>query len=159
MEEKLILFKTAKLAKKKGFNVECLQAYRIWKENIRKSETEKSALEDIQVEYEPDYRGGSWEVVKKFYQSKEHTLAPTQSLLQKWLREKHNIHVNTFLDTTGTWSQGEAVKIFYGYEIMRETEPGVNRLDCIDIFVDAFTNSYEEALEKGLYEALKLIEK
>jgi len=62
--------------------------------------------------------------------------APTQSLLQKWLREVHNIHVVivgsptyspcVMLNGTNYWRQDD--------ELL-----------------------YEEALEKGLQEALKLI--
>ena len=71
----------------------------------------------------------------------------TQSLLQKWLREEHLTFVNVFLGT----------KITYGYRI--------HNLRARDIYEDAsgriyhkaeFT-TYEEALEQGLIEALKLI--
>ena len=90
MKEQLISFETAKLAKEKGFDIPCLYAYRIWRENIKK--TDKNPLQGLNIEYEP-YMGGSSASIKFYYQSKQYTLAPTQSLLQKWLREKHNIIV------------------------------------------------------------------
>jgi hypothetical protein len=67
-------------------------------------------------------------------------LAPTQSLLQRWLREEHGIDI-CILPYAGP-------EISYGYIIyiddkeIRKVEPW----------------SYEKALEQGLQEALKLIE-
>ena len=66
---------------------------------------------------------------------------PTQSLLQKWLREVHNIHVIAV-------SGGENGLPSYDYCVM------VNR---INHNLDDGDYSYEEALEKGLQESLKLI--
>lgn len=61
----------------------------------------------------------------------------TQSLLQRWLREKHNIHITinckrTDLSLDGFWYVVKSLssKMF---------------------------NTYEQALEEGLYKALKLI--
>lgn len=68
--------------------------------------------------------------------------APTQSLLQKWLRHVHKIHVSP---------------IFIG--------PDTNKYQCrIDIensgksaIYSKWFTSYEECLDAGLQEALKLI--
>lgn len=65
MEDTLITFETAELAKEKGFNIPCKHLY------------------DIKTgEYSDGYIFG--DVI----------LAPTQSLLQKWLRDKYNWHWN-----------------------------------------------------------------
>lgn len=66
----------------------------------------------------------------------------TQSLLAKWLRKEYNIHVypEPFLN-----SQFKFGGYFY------------NILSKIVIEGEEEFKTYEEALEKGLYEALKLI--
>ena len=70
------------------------------------------------------------------------TLAPTQSLLAKWLREEHNIIV--LVDYEGI--DGYYYK-FYSYK------EGNKNYDASD----KNYNTYEEAYEIGLQEALKLI--
>lgn len=66
--------------------------------------------------------------------------APTQSLLQKWLRETHNIHL--YIIPTGFKLSKRFIPQFRfsGYE-----------------YKDLDFKTYEEALEKGLQEALNLI--
>jgi len=122
MEEQLIKFETAKLAKEKGFDIKTLNVWADFKLVPPKCR-EVSASELFQNEY----------------------YAPTQSLLQKWLRDVHNIEV----------------------EPCRIDLKGSNNYDCnVEIWKKNNTYSteysvhgktYEEALEKGLQEALKLI--
>lgn len=69
--------------------------------------------------------------------------APTQSLLQKWLREVHNIHTNVHYGLTFTFKINGDLK---GNDYVDYSE--------MDKF---WGRTYEEALEKGLQEALKLI--
>lgn len=57
---------------------------------------------------------------------------PTQSIAAKWLREKHNLHICIFNNVAG-----------YCYEVAK-TDNGTHI-------------TYEEALEEGLKETLKLI--
>ena len=64
----------------------------------------------------------------------------TQSLLQKWLREEHNIHITITSISQESWQ----------YHI---TKPGQRLGDNYE--EDFYT--YEEALESGLHQALKLI--
>lgn len=68
--------------------------------------------------------------------------APTQSLLQKWLREEHSLHImiSCLLGGGG-----------YMFDVL-ETMYGDKRTVCVKEF-----KTYEEALENGLQEALKLI--
>ena len=70
-------------------------------------------------------------------------LAPAQSLAQKWLREKHNIHVEIYRNASG-----------WGW-ILTTTNTGSTLLEINN---DIFFDTYEEALEEGLKEGLKLIE-
>ena len=139
MEEQLIKLQTAKLAKEKGFDVICEKAY---------FETLKHTLEtsrdgEITFPYKPP------RILKRSY-GDEFTIfiaeAPTQSLIQKWLREKHNIHVSP----RESWSIDntlEYVCTVNGNHVTHgiKNKP-INRFD-----------TYEQALEIGLQEGLKLI--
>jgi hypothetical protein len=62
---------------------------------------------------------------------------PTQSLLQRWLREVHNIDINMAKDSLDIYHCSV-------YNNLTVCNP-------------LFSRQYEEALEKGLQEALKLI--
>ena len=100
MKDEIITLETAKLAKKKGFNI------------------------PVSDYINPD-------------SIEENYSAPTQSLLQRWLRETHNTHITirckrTDLSLDGFWYV-------------------INSLES------KMFNTYEQALEEGLYEALKLI--
>lgn len=70
--------------------------------------------------------------------------APTQSLLTKWLRETHKTYIQIFLvDEWGYWC----------YEILTaDSAP-----DRIVASGSKCYPTYEEALEEGLFQALKLI--
>jgi len=68
---------------------------------------------------------------------------PTQSMLQKWLRDKHDIHL-----CIEVWESDGANK--YEVTIMSNLFPE-------DVEDEELFDTYEEALEKGLKEALKLI--
>jgi hypothetical protein len=131
MKEQLITFETAKLAKEKGFNG---KSYFYWMLNepdkLKKAFNKKSPWD---FNFESEYKTPS-----------ESITAPTQSLLQKWLRDIHNIDV---------WSQPFVRKQSlpdesYSYFLFKD---GVWMNDGVN-FID-----FEEALEKGLQEALKLI--
>lgn len=141
MEEQLITFETAKLAKEKGFNEMCHNAYHIYRENLHKSGL---GLVKLDLEFEP-YMGGQSSIIKEFYQSKHYTLAPTQSLLQKWLREKHSI----FCEVKVGLQHNDFM--FSSYIITKDGR-GYK-------FRSNFYDTYEEALKYGLQEALKLINK
>jgi hypothetical protein len=115
MEDQLISFETAKLAKEKGYDFE-----------------------------------NTWEYIDKMFRYK-HDMTRfliTQSLLQKWLREKHNIIITPKTDFIAwecvvdhpDWTEELLVD-----KIRTEKEP-------LGVFY-----YYEEALEAGLQKALTLI--
>ena len=122
MEEQLISFKVANLAKDKGL------------------------FENEVIEYySEDYKEESCSGVRSFPKC-------TQSLLQKWLRDKHNIFVEPSLNFTS-----DDYPLWYNCGVM-------SNIKDIDSFkwhgVEcsySFYETYEEALEVGLYEALKLL--
>ena len=114
MEEQLISLKTAKLAKKKGLTYEDIgQSFRS----------------------NGDFTYG---------RNDEHFFpAPTQSILQKWLREIHKIYIMV----EPLFKQNEDLN-FYGWRGCKNVYPST---------IGGIGNTYEEALEKGLQDGLKLI--
>jgi len=136
MNDQLISFDTAKLAKEKGFNIVCYD-----------NGNERSYDEDGEVVY------GS---VKSWDDSK--CPAPTQSLLQTWLREKKSTAISI---TTGANIDPEGNHTYTyqgGVMIMKDKyyEHGDIKNKQSDDF-QAFFKTYEEALEAGLKHALTLI--
>lgn len=116
MEEQLVSFETAVKAKEKGFN-------------------EKSKMYGSQnIPQIENYNETKYNIYRDYY------FAPTQSLLQKWLRDIHNIDVTVkpFIKVV--------VKVGYHYEINSKTDYGSN-----------IAQTYEQALEVGLQKALNLI--
>ena len=119
MKEELIKFETAKLAKEKKFNEIVKTAYGKSEESLYESNcTNKNS--------------------KNTFLS-----APTQSLLQKWLGEVHNIHV--YVTPESISKENEAYFFHIWGDEVRQHFRGV------------FGKKYEETLEFGLQEALKLI--
>ena len=133
MEDTRITFETAKLAKEKGFYQE---------PNRRKVPY---------YNYKGEFNGDVTDFLRKYLREEdtsevESVSAPTQSLLAKWLREKHEIYVTP--------------RESYAFDQTLEFVCSVN-----NIFVNHGNNDepvnrfkvYEDAYEKGLQEALKLI--
>ena len=130
MQEQLISFETAKLAKGKGFP------------------QETNRLEIPYYNYKGEFKGdvSDWRI-RKYIRGEdtsdiEFVSAPTQSLLAKWLREEHNIIV--LVDYEGI--DGYYYK-FYSYK------EGNKNYDASG----KNYNTYEDAYEIGLQEALKQI--
>lgn len=81
MEEELITYPTAVLAKEKGFNQ--------LKQGVYYTKDKEHCL--VGWGFKDDFAIYS---------------APTQSLLQKWLREVHNIHITIYYHKSGKFSVG-----------------------------------------------------
>lgn len=125
MEDQLISFETAKLAKEKGCDIpSVLVMYHPSKIKngfeIKGKYTKRT--------YKDYYKNVSGDRIERIH-------IISQTSLQKWLREKHNIHINIH------WSEK-------GYIVFEKA----HELDNTHWY-----ETYEEALEAGLYEALKLI--
>ena len=125
MVEQLISFETAKLAKEKGFPQE---------PNRRKVPY---------YNYKGEFNGDVTDFLRKYLRDEdtsdvESVSAPTQSLLAKWLREQHNIHLIAYKNIN-----------IDGYDWCFITTDGITNINSY--------NTYEEAYEIGLQEALKLI--
>ena len=127
MEEQLISFETAKLAKEKGF---------------------KLPLHSNRNYYNLNGNIHPYNWFNQF-ELADYTDAPTQSLLQKWLREVHKI--NIFISSKTI--ENKTIFIPHGRTIPDTIK---NNL-IVDIIQYCTNNTYEEALEIALFEALKLI--
>ena len=127
IEEQLISFETAKLLKEKGF-----KEYR-----NNKSYSSKGKISDWEHYY--DYNGKPETL--GVYQ--DHIAAISQTFVQKWLREKHNIHIQI-------------------HHFTNQPMNGEMWENCYQLFLNdegkhPYYRTYEETLELGLFEALNLI--
>ena len=126
MEDTRVTFETAKLAKEKGFF------------------QETNRLEIPYYNYKGEFKGdvSDWRI-RKYIRGEdtsdiEFVSAPTQSLLAKWLREEHNIHLIAYKNIN-----------IDGYDWCYITTDGITNINSY--------KTYEEAYEIGLQEALNLI--
>lgn len=178
MKEQLISFKTAKLAKEKGFGWKCYATYhdypnmykRYSKEKLIKKNLDKVGLGynyDTIVISSTEERNGYLGVSppKEFirYSKFENILrnsnddysefwysAPTQSLLQKWLREKFNIQIEI---SVGVKYIENILTNLYSYSVFTPSSQLKENLK----FSPKKFKSYEEALEEALEKALRSI--
>lgn len=140
MNEQLISFETAKLAKEKGFDIPCQWAF-------GKNGEEPINFNEYHYEFSKDnlIHGDNFNFYKGVYRN---ISAPTQSLLQKWLFETHKLYVEVRL--THGHDKVHFYPIIYDCNVHRPKEKSM---------YDLYNYNYipEEAFEKGLQEALKLI--
>jgi len=121
MDDELIKFKTAKLANEKG--------YCITTEGSYKADGGMHPTSSLEARF----------------------LAPTQSLLQRWLRKVHNIDVEPYqIQLLSANREIEMTDNEYSYKILVK---GIMEF----VTNDNEFETYEEALEKGLYTALNLL--
>ena len=132
MKEELTSFETSVLAKEKGFS------------NIIIGESFK-AYSKIKNIITHCYDEGNKDYVQDQIKSDtpNHYQAPTQSLLQKWLREIHNVDITIF-KTQHSYYRVYATK--NGVVIWNPMQEQNNKLKY---------KTFEQALEEGLKEVLK----
>jgi len=138
MKDELITFDTAKLAKEKGFNWDVSNAFVIRGKRVEEEDS-----------YHYNHNGTLYLNPLKDNTVTEIISRPTQSLLQRWLREEHDIHI---VITTGEFFKNETETAFWGLEVSI-----IGAANASFIERDDFEGTYEQALEKGLYQALLLI--
>lgn len=141
MEEQLVSVKTAKQAKKKGFNGICNYVYDMSDKKDPVITRNQGGLGNLSY-FEDRFIGG-----------------PSQSLLQKWLREEKDIVVEVI------FNDGLARKL---YEVAHKKPSSnfhwsiytsINDPDFIyqKFWSDVQFKTYEEALEQALQQALKMV--
>lgn len=129
-KEDYVSLEMAKLLKEKGFNEYCGAYYHLnWEDMTEEERFEAAPSHDFRNK-DNGYRVG----------------APTLYEAAKWLREVHNIHVMIGVDDLGWW-----------YQLYDCSEDG--RMEETNNFSGsvACQKSYEEALNNGIFDALKLI--
>ena len=136
MKEELITYETAVLAKEKGFNEPCMDY--CWSDKTLIQSAIGSCTNGIPFKQE-QFKDISRK--KRVYT----ICIPTQSLLQRWLREEHKITLVIY----PSLRNGKVVQ--WEFDIYT---------DLADAYYesDINSNTYELALEQGLIEALNLIE-
>ncbi len=114
MQETLVSFRVAELAKEKGFNVLCNYYYETSRQLICFGGSKQS-----------------YTSIDKTLWSNMYLLAPTQDLLRKWLLEIHNIHITIFSKSQESWmyrittkgqslEEGLYVEDFYSHDEARD---------------------------------------
>jgi len=143
MQDQIISFPTARLAKAKGFNLYC--RYSFWKGEL--------------TDMTPGYSLENGETAQENYFEFLRYYCPTQSLLQKWLRDNYDIYVSINTITRFYWpSEDEGDQQYlpvHQYRIIQNKDNF--KYEVIECNWDY--EHYEEALEIGLQQALKLINK
>jgi len=140
MQEQLISFKTAKLAKEKGFKKVCYDAYDRFG-NLY-SNGWLSYLDDLDNELEISYDD------LKF----EDCLAPTQSSLRDWLREKFDMEI--VIKPLSNQQAGKVYSVLVGKYSLSDTSLGYVFIPSLQSF---YKLRFKKALNKGLQRALTLI--
>ena len=135
MKDQLITFETAKLAKEKGFNFDGNKYHCFYGYNNNKKL------------YFFGERGNNWNYSKDVLSDVTFYEAPTQSLLQRWLREEHKIHI---------WCSNNLYGRGFRYTLENlSNDEIVGRMQGGSSPSEGHT--YEQALELALQEALKII--
>jgi hypothetical protein len=131
MNEELITFETAKLAKEKGFNWNTIHYF---EEELITNVVREYQSETGQPGYADPY---DWNLPDEYNPDYTNWSRPTQSLLQKWLREVHNIYI---------WVSPIAVND-YKYTILS----GIFlKWEGEKFGLDTYESALEIALQKGL---------
>lgn len=148
MQEEIIAFETAKLAKEVGFQNKT-----------------PHKLRRNYYNYLGELNGDCTAYIKRFANEEDtsdfvNVEAPTQSLLQRWLRDEHDINVVV------RHSYKTLDKYIVSYSKWRDDKKFRTTYFIIPLDDDGIPNgthqdftTYEGALERGLQEALKLIKK
>lgn len=144
MKEKVIKFETAILAKEKGFDWNTTHWYNRNEHLLEKFVEVDDIIKSITI--------GD---IYKHIVSVPHILAPTQNVLQKWLRDIHKIEISI----TPTSSQLDFSEGYNYYVYDRNTtyEFWSTPDNCV---IGEYSHSiYEDALEESLLHSLNLINK
>lgn len=133
MKEQLISLKTAKLAKKQGFRERCHYFFN---------------------------EGSGWKVQEDYMLRQDKIIeAPSQSFLQKWLREEKDILVEVTFSNRLSRKLYEAAhekpSLNFSWKIYTSIKDSEHIFN--EFWSDGTFETYEEALEEGLQKALKMV--
>ena len=139
--EQLINFETAKSAKEKGFNQPTKKNYFLKYPENGKLKDVKIILDDNDWVYYNHHRG--YDVTIEW---EDFAFAPTQSELQKWLRDNHNIHIE--IELASDEELNILIPYVYQFSVYKDGKGTFDR---------EFYEKYEETLEVSLNKSLELI--
>ena len=134
--EQYVSFETSKMLKEAGFDVPCRCAY------CQMPLGDYNRYQNLIGDYDASEE-------KNYFKSKEHYLAPTQSLAARWLREVHKLNIYACFDYI-EFDKGNS-----SYFFARENVD-INDYTSVYFSLQSYY-SYEEAIEGGLIETLKTI--
>lgn len=135
-----VSFETAKLAKEKGFKKKSRKSYK--QPVVTKRGTDIKEARD----YKLMNTDNAYTSITEISYPNEDFYAPTQAVLQKWLREVHDIYVEPLIDPF-------AGDFWYNLKAFKKNKEKAYKNDLSNNNY----NTWEEALEAGLQEALKQI--
>jgi len=149
MREEIISLVTAKILKEKNFNVGVYGSYTHYLKT-RKHDNPSFAYKKGEIGYDRDYfvNNGSSDFTCKYYIM---CAAPSQSIVLSWLREEHGIVIGVHLHLYGDDNKTDRLEKEKYYSWMVD----LKNHDTYSSFDDC--NTYEEAVEMGILEALNLI--
>lgn len=133
----LIKYETALLAREFGFNDKCPRTYLNRKNGVYVYKPRPNETDDWD---RLSSNNDKWFKHETF--GKQDCTAPTQSHLQKWFRETHDIHVQVYLF--------DIVKKIYRGKITYFRNGEHNQYCC-------FSTVYEDVLEENLVKAFKIL--
>lgn len=134
MEEQYVTFKTAMLLQKAGFDVPCTVYY--------ECDCERNGIHRRNSCVKTNH---NYDWPSAYYS------CPTQVLVAKWLREKHKLHV--IIDAHDCHTTNGIKTVWY-YTICPIGDCSIIESSVVGV---ARYRSYEEAMEKGIQEAVDLI--
>lgn len=161
-----ITHQTAVLAKEKGYSIRCDQYYskqpvdyeviEIVSDDVYLLQRRRHGMYEVYIQ---DYNNKSGEVILPYRYGEDMLIddddcsAPTQSELQKWLRDEHTIDITVITN----WKKGGRV-YYVGLSYVKDNEVWIWFSSDTDKFKSKIEYiTYEEALEEGLLQALNLI--
>ena len=138
IKERYVEYETAKLACESGFDIQTEKCYGELKEYTY--EDVRNHGKDKVVESKPPHL-----ITRQLITEHSHRTficyAPTQALLHRWLREKHELFVSIYPLKTG-----------WAFDVRPTTPISSSKTQTIEGH-----DTYEDALEVGLNKGLKLI--
>lgn len=159
MQDQIITLETAKLAKEKGFDIPTIYCYI---KNHVSPDLDYILCDSVEPEKQLEAGQIGVYILPINWNNTTYVLphisAPTQSLLQRWLREKHNIfitidqHFEPIPNSESINKRGDRLLQHSGKYFLVVRPPGT-----VNPPNSTIKDSYEDALETGLLEALKLI--
>lgn len=131
-KEDYVSLETAKLLKEKGFDEYCGAYYHLNWDDMTEDEC-------FEVATDKDFKNSN---------NVHRVGAPALYEAQKWLLEKHNL----FVEITAVALRGSDSPCGFSTNIFYKEDSDWELCDCLNEYI-----SYQEALDAGIQEALKLI--